>query len=328
MPIIKTSLSIVRDGSLLMIIFNSETEIVVFKSQNIVIRTEANGTVSISDADKVFSFDYTLSTAPIASSPFELVEAISVIINDPQDRLDLARGIISDKDVVRNFGSNSSLGIDLETIWEGTGMYTFITTAIKLRVKSGGNVADDIAGTGARTLTIEGLDASYLEITETLDLAGASASVDTTNLFLRVNRASIASTGTAQGSNIGIIVLETTSGTELARILSDVGQTNLGVFTIPDNKRGFITRISVNSDTLRGGNVRLNIACPPQTGSAPFGPKRTIWKRSGFNGNIETLITTYIELEARTDMEFVGSMTNGSGRLELEFDILIVNNGT
>ena len=114
--------------------------------------------------------------------------------NDPT--LDRNLGLLNYQQSKRKFGKNNSVSnASFETIWAGADLggatvYTFATTAETLRVKAGGNAADTSAGLGAQTILVEGLSATYEEISETVTLAGASASAATTATFTAINKVS------------------------------------------------------------------------------------------------------------------------------------------
>lgn len=50
-----------------------------------------------------------------------------------------------------------------EEIWTAGGIYPFMTAATSLEIVSS-SAADDSAGTGARTVLVNGLDAAYAEV--------------------------------------------------------------------------------------------------------------------------------------------------------------------
>jgi hypothetical protein len=81
----------------------------------------------------------------------------------------------------------------LETIWAEGGLYSYLTAATVLKVSSS-SVNDTSAGTGARTVELSGLDADYNEISELVTLNGQTP-VNTTKLFLRINRMVVRSAG-------------------------------------------------------------------------------------------------------------------------------------
>jgi len=163
--------------------------------------------------------------------------------------LQIARGQIPGHSVIHKFGRNPNVGGVPETIWEQGGVYTYLTVASTIYVY-GADAQDGADGTGALTVTVQGLDADYNEIDETLTVDGAVS----TKSFLRVYRAFVASAGSLQ-TNKGDIIISTGAsgtGTVLAKIATigtgtvyGQGQTNLALYTIPAGKTGFLTNWNV-----------------------------------------------------------------------------------
>ena len=83
--------------------------------------------------------------------------------------LQVARGQIQGHKTLFKFGNNSDINGSLETIWSHGGLYSYLAAASVLKVSSS-SANDAAAGTGARTVTLAGLDASYNEISETVSL--------------------------------------------------------------------------------------------------------------------------------------------------------------
>ena len=160
-----------------------------------------------------------------------------------EQNINIARGLIRGTTVIHKFGRNPSVGGAPETIWEQGGVYTYLTVASTIYVY-GADAQDGAAGTGARTVTVQGLDANYNAIEETLTVDGAVS----TKSFLRVFRAFVASAGSLQ-TNKGDLIISTGSsggGTVLAKIATigtgtvyGQGQTNLALYTIPAGKQVF-----------------------------------------------------------------------------------------
>lgn len=166
-----------------------------------------------------------------------------------EQNINIARGLVRGASVIHKFGRNPNVGGAPETIWEQGGIYTYLTVASTVYV-SGADAQDSAAGTGARTVTVQGLDANYNAIEETLTVDGAVS----TQSFLRVFRAFVASAGSLQ-SNKGNVLVSTGAsggGTVLAKIATigtgtvfGQGQTNLALYTIPAGKTGYLTNWNV-----------------------------------------------------------------------------------
>lgn len=116
--------------------------------------------------------------------------------------LQVARGQIPGHSAISIFGYNPDVDTTEESIWPDGGTVPHPTLASVLKISS--SSADDTsAGTGARTVTIVGLDGSYNQVSESITLNGQTA-VNTTNSYLYVNRFYVASTGSG-GANAGNI---------------------------------------------------------------------------------------------------------------------------
>ena len=95
--------------------------------------------------------------------------------------MDIARGLVPGCRSFFRFGRNTAIGATYTPVTR-SGHYRTpqAGSATTLRVKAGGNANDTAAGSGARQITLVGLDATGNVITETLATAGASASAATT----------------------------------------------------------------------------------------------------------------------------------------------------
>lgn len=118
-----------------------------------------------------------------------------------------------------------------EDIWPGGGAYPWKTAAGAMEVVST-SAADAAAGTGARTVLVQGLDASYLEISETVTLNGLTA-VALVNSYLRINSALITSAGTGKVNAGDISIRDSGAGTTRSIIPLGYGITRQAVFTVP-----------------------------------------------------------------------------------------------
>jgi hypothetical protein len=116
--------------------------------------------------------------------------------------LQVARGQIMGHSVVTVFGYNPDVDTSEETVWPDGGTIPHPTTASVLKISSS-SASDTSAGTGARTVFIEGLDGNYNVVSETVILAGQTA-VDTINSYLYVNSFYVVTAGSG-GENAGNI---------------------------------------------------------------------------------------------------------------------------
>ena len=157
--------------------------------------------------------------------------------------LELSKGNIPNHIGINKYGSNTDIDTttDPETIWSAGGLYAFLSSAGTVAVVSS-DANDDDGDTGARTISIEGLDANYDQITETVTLNGTGSVNTTTHTdWLRVNRAYVVSAGSSE-KNEGIITMSV-GGTTVATIPAEKGQTQMAIYTVPNGYNAYITNL-------------------------------------------------------------------------------------
>jgi len=155
--------------------------------------------------------------------------------------IQIARGKVPGWSKTNKFGENADVDAQ-EDIWDDDGLYVPPTSAMIHSVIST-STADDAGSTGALTLTIQGLDASWLAIEETVTLDGQTA-VPTVNAYLRINRAWVATAGSG-GVNAGAvsITMRNDPVTVSALVGAGNGQTLMAVYSLPDACKAYVTRV-------------------------------------------------------------------------------------
>lgn len=129
------------------------------------------------------------------------------------------------------FGYLPTATTSFKTVWDGDNIYTYPSAATTMNVVSSVGATDN-----GKEITIEGLDANYDVITETVTLGGDSAGgTATTQSFLRVYRAFVAN-GTSVTGTISI----QQDGVAYAKITPEHQQTLMAVYTIPRGKVGYL----------------------------------------------------------------------------------------
>jgi hypothetical protein len=169
--------------------------------------------------------------------------------------LQVARGQITMHSSIIVFGYNPDVDTSEESVWPDGGTVPHPTTASVLKISSS-SASDTALGTGARTVTIVGLDGSYNQVSETVILAGQTA-VNTTNSYLYVNQFYVATVGSG-GANAGDINAGTgvvTAG--VPAVLYDmiaVGYNNrtTGHYCVPAGYTGYMTHGSFSSGQASG----------------------------------------------------------------------------
>jgi hypothetical protein len=141
--------------------------------------------------------------------------------------------------LLQKFGFNPSIssGTVPEDIWEGGGLYQWPAAAAVVTLVSDDPEDDPVKtgpGTGAHSVEIQGTDANYNFQVEIVTLNGTSQ-VSSQNTFLRVFRMRAVDVG-SYGANVGTITAQI-SGSTVALILPDNGQTLMAIYTVPADFR-------------------------------------------------------------------------------------------
>lgn len=182
------------------------------------------------------------------------IRSITQVGTSEPFELQVARGQISGHYGLFKFGNNPSVGDTLETIWAEGGLYSYLTAATVLKVSSA-STNDTSAGTGARTVELFGLDADYNEINELVTLNGQTP-VNTTKLFLRINRMVVRSAGSG-GVNAGVIYAGT--GTVTTGVPANVyasingvtgsNQSLMALWTVPAGYTAYMLQYDISNGT-------------------------------------------------------------------------------
>lgn len=135
-----------------------------------------------------------------------------------------------------------------EFVWGPGGTFTFPTAAGATTLVS--SSANDAAeGTGARTVTVTGLDGDYNEVISTVTLNGTTPVSFPTNL-LRVNRLEVVSAGSVR-RNAGDVTISI-NGTTVSSIPTGTGVSQTAIFTVPNNyMKAYLVELFINIQ--RGG---------------------------------------------------------------------------
>ena len=234
--------------------------------------------------------------------------------------LNVSRGKVRGASHIIKFGENLDVDGSMETIWDAGGLYTYLTSAGVLTVTSTDG-DDAAAGTGARTVTVEGLDANYNQVSETLTVGGGAGSVE----FFRVFRAFVATSGTT-GSNEGTISIAQ-GATTLAQIrtvgsptATGLGQTFMSIYTVPAGYTGYIYQLDV-STAKADGDVFLM-----KRGVNDNGTWRAQDVMHTNINDIERVYTFPLKIEEKTDIEVRALSPTNNMKCAATFCVLLVQN--
>jgi len=256
------------------------------------------------------------------------ISSISRVGTSEPFELQVARRQIAWHYTVHKFGFNSDIDDTLETVWAQGGLYSYLAAATQLSVSSS-SANDTSAGTGARTVTLSGLDANYAEISETVTLNGQTA-VTTTNSYLRIFRMVVNSAGSG-GQNAGVIYAGTgtvTAGVpanKYATIVIGDNQTLMAIWTVPANHTAYLLQTDVTVATTQN-----NKYCTASLVARPFGEVFQVKDRF-VKAESQTTLTYSVPLkfEEKTDIEYqaIGDSAGADIAISAAFEIIYIWNG-
>jgi hypothetical protein len=154
---------------------------------------------------------------------------------------------------IDKFGYLPTATTSYKTIWDGDNVYTYPSAATTMNVVSSAGATDN-----GIDITIQGLDADYNQVTETVTLGDDSAGgTATTTEFLRVFRAFV-----ANGTDITGNVTIQQDGVVYAKIFAEMQQTLMAVYTIPAGKRGYLVAANISVEKNQPVVAKLMIRKP------------------------------------------------------------------
>jgi len=240
------------------------------------------------------------------------------------ESVDISEGRVLKTNYIHKFGRNPSVGGAPETIWMQGGVYEYLTSPSTVYVTSD-NAADAADGTGARTVTVQGLDVNYRNVQETLTVGGSVSTVE----FLRVFRAFIVESGSV-GTNVGDVRVTTGaggSGTVLADIGTigtgttfGLGQTQLALYTIPAHCTGYLTTWNVGVGAYNNSATVSLYTRVFDTGYQSFRTRDIMDVPGGYHTRNYGIP---LKIPAKTDIEIRGIASTGTS-ISASFDLILV----
>lgn len=199
-----------------------------------------------------------------------------------------------------------------QTVWASGTIWVPPTSASTMTIVST-SANDAAAGTGARTVSVAGLDSNYLEISETVTMNGTTP-VTTTKSYLRISRMTVTSAGPLK-SNDGAITISNTSPQGIISAMA--GQSSFSIYTIPANKVGYLHNLHLSSSKSTDGKfmVRTHIN----------GVSRVRHSVLLTGGEYDVEFKYPTVLPAGTDIELRAVANTGNGIVAGSYDIFLVD---
>lgn len=215
--------------------------------------------------------------------------------------LQVARGQIAGHSTVNIYGYQPAVSTTFLPIWENATAYTYPLTAQQMNLAgSNGDTA---------TITINGLDASYNLLSESVVLNGTTP-VTTVNSFLRINSMSV-SVGSATNP-AGAVTLKNLAGTvTYAQINAGVGRTQAAIYTVPAGHTFYLSRIDINT-SLNGNDY-----CTYQNRTSSPAGVVTLTQQAPFAINYHTQRVMPRPFAEKTDIQLMAKVQSGTGAVSI-----------
>jgi len=244
------------------------------------------------------------------------------------NQLLIAMGAYEGISLVNKFGLNAVVGTANEDLWIPSGSQVAMAAASTLEV--GSTDADDDGApvdTGARTIRIEGFDASYDALDETVIMNGTTPVV-TVGVFLGINDAFVLTAGASLG-NEGIISIADdstawtagapdTAAAIQAKMAVAAGRAEQAIYTVLNGFTAYLTNVYVNTTTAQQITWQL-VANDNATGIETIvmqGRTEDVGGAIAIGGYHKFTEQTTISLRALVD--------NTSGPVSGGFDLIVV----
>ena len=225
---------------------------------------------------------------------------------------------------IHKFGAVPAMSQDTNgTIWdEDDTVYPWSTIdsngVLTVTVVEPNNEASVSTAHDGDTVEIQGLDGDYNLQTETVTISGSSAT--TTNNFKRVFRAKFTNGGSFDPNTKRILIKSGT--TTVAKILEDLGQTLMSIYTIPAGYTGYLMRLDVTAQGTATGSFKL-FARPDGIGSFQL---KHVAEVNGVGGPYQLEYPIPQSFTEKTDIDARMHTRSNNGRYTCTFDILLVDN--
>lgn len=242
------------------------------------------------------------------------------------------RGDYLTKELVTGFAHNDNIGITIVPISDSGTLQT--PTALTALEVLSDSANDTSGGSGARTVTIEGIGAGWVEVSETVALNGVTP-VPLINTYYRVNDFYVATSGTyatqAAGSHGGNVTLRSAGPTIWAQISYNIGsitfamgRAGIAAYCVPLGKTAYLKSISLHVDSKKAVSIIGFYRTQANVVAAPFSPMRKFGEWHGLV-NPSNVLPAGMRgpFVGPTDIGFMGWVDATTGGASVNFELLL-----
>jgi hypothetical protein len=228
----------------------------------------------------------------------------------------------------RNYPNHSCLTIfgagvsttTLSTVWGKGGLYSYPTAASVMKVSS--SSGSDLYGTGgAQSVFIQGLDANWNAVSETVNLNGQNA-VNTSKTYIRINRVTVVA-GAVNIGNIHVGIGTVSAGvpaTTYGFIKIGNGESIQSMYSIPAGHTAYLIDGSIASGTTAANKYIVG-----RLMARPFGGVLiTSMITSLATGQNTYNFKAPIRIEEKSDIEARALSSSGTDEVATHFQFILV----
>lgn len=224
--------------------------------------------------------------------------------------LQVARGQIAGHSTVNIYGCQPVVATTFIPVWENATAYTYPVAATQM----------NLAGTAGDTaqILISGLDANYIQISETVTLNGATP-VTTTKSFFRINSMQV-SVGSLTNPS-GIVTLKDLTNTTIyAQINAGVGRTQAAIYTVPAGYTYFLQRVNIYT-SLNGNNFATY-----QNRTVSSSGVLQLTQQAAFAISYEARRVMARPILEKTDIQLMAKVNSGTGFISVAQEGYLIKN--
>ena len=218
----------------------------------------------------------------------------------------IAGGLVDGYGHINKFGATDG-NVTGGTIWDGN------SAAVAYPYPSNSVVAVASTANSGANVYIEGLDASYNAQSETVAIGSSG-----TKVFSRIFRAYMVDTNNDADVTLSL------SSVVAAKIIEDLGQTLMAVYTVPAGKTAYLMKLQMGSDKASTNSaMQYSVMAKEITDGGIFRIKGRFYAAGG--QNIVTEYPVPLKFNEKTDIRIDVTAAQQSS-VSATFDIILVDN--
>jgi hypothetical protein len=210
------------------------------------------------------------------------------------------------------YGYQTALTTTFIPVWENATAYTYPVSAMTMYLA--GSVGD------TASIVINGLDANYAQISETLVLNGTTQ-VATVNQYLRINSMQV-SVGSSTNPSGAVVLTNSGASVTYAKINAGVGRTQSAIYTVPAGYTFYLSRADANT-SLNGNNANYVTYRNYTISSAGV---VNIVQQAPFSGNYHTQRVMPRAFNEKTDIQIQCATSSGTAAVNVAIEGYLIKN--